>query len=151
MGDEDEESEEYKEAAEDENDRLEEEELQKRMADPRVDTASELIMAITKPTVKKKYTKYVSRDLAVGNIPKNRPEIVDQVRRYISLMSDFIFLDAPEFRTIEMADIYNADLKAFLSALRSVGGFERKQQTTLTTIKGKLGGEGESKSKFGLK
>ena len=124
----------------------EEEEGVRRTIDPRVDTSTEFLLAITKPTVRAKYAKYVSRDLSVSNIPKNKLEYIDTVRRYISLINDFIFLDLKD-----MADVYNADLKALLNVLRSIDGFERKQQGTVTRIKGVVVGEAGKIGKWGLK
>lgn len=130
---------------EDEEDYLEEEDL-KRTIDPRVDTSTEFLLAITKPTVRQKYAKYVSRDLSVSNIPKSKLEYVDLVRRYISIINDFIFLDLKD-----MADVYNADLKALLNVLRSIDGFERKQQGTITRLKGLTAGESGGTGRWGLK
>ena len=133
---------------EDREDDREDEEMRK-VINPRVDTSAELILAITKPTVRQKYMKFVSRDLAVSNIPKNRLDMLDQLRRYVSLISDFIFLDTPQYPLLMMADVYNADLKAYLNLLRSVGGFERKQQTTITSRKESFKGE-EKGNRWGM-
>jgi len=118
----------------------------RRTIDPRVETPTDFLLAITKPTVRAKYAKYVSRDLSVSNIPKNRLEYVDLVRRYISLINDFIFLDLGA-----LADVYNADLKAMLNVLRSIDGFERKQQSTVTRVKGLTSGEAGVKVPWGAK
>lgn len=115
----------------------------KRLLDPRADTSPELILALTLPTVDKTYSKFVSRDLAVGNLPTL--EHVGLVRKYISLINDFLFLGLNN-----IANIYNADLKALLNAIRSYKGFERKQQTTLTMMKGGMSPPDQKKKRWGL-
>jgi hypothetical protein len=111
-----------------ENDYYEEDEAEQ--ADPRVDTNTELILALTKPGVAAKFAKFVSRDISIGFLPKNQPELVELGRKYVSLIGDFVFLGLDD-----MAQSYNADFKTFLGLNRSVGGFERKQQTTTTVNK----------------
>lgn len=120
----------------------------KKSTDPRVDSSAELILALTKPTVEKRYGKFVSRDLAVSNIPKrSAPLWIPVIRRHVSIISDFLFMDLSE-----MANVYNADLKTILNVLRSIDGFERKQQSTITTKREGYGGLPVKRTgRFGLK
>jgi hypothetical protein len=130
-----------------EDDEYEDEELE-RVVDPRAETSPELILALTRPVVKKEHSRFVSRDLAVTFIPKNKDEYIILARKYISIIMDFNFLSTKAYPTENMADVYNADLKAMLNLLRSIDGFERKQQVTERKIKTETGGE---KKRWGLK
>ncbi len=117
-----------------EDDEYDDEELE-RVIDPRADTSPELTLAMTRPAVAKKHSRFVSRDLAVTFIPKNKPEYIDIVSKYVSIIMDFDFLHTKKYPTMIMADNYNSEMKAKINLWRSIEGFERKQHGTTRRIR----------------
>jgi hypothetical protein len=95
--------------------------------EPRVETSTEFLLEATKPTVNAIYDNFISRDLAVGYLTD--PKQVGLIVMYASLISDLLFI-----KRNFIAHVYNADLKAFINANRSMDGFERRQETTVTSI-----------------
>lgn len=89
------------------------------------------------------YHSFVTKDLAVSKLSREDVELINWDFRLIDL---FIFLGVPE-----MARVYHAEMLARINALRSIDGFERIQQSTVTQIlrkhveeerrKGLLGGK----------
>jgi len=92
----------------------------------RAETSTEYNLAITRPEVAKRHSKFISRDLTVSNIPKgSSDQTIARANQYVSLILDFC-----ELGLSEMAEIYDSQFKANISLLRSIDARERKIQVT---------------------
>jgi hypothetical protein len=76
------------------------------------------------PFTNSKYHKWLTKELATSNI---RREDMLTLRMDERLIAYSEYLDLPE-----MAKDYHFDVEWFLQTSRSIDGFERKQQSTLT-------------------
>jgi len=71
------------------------------------------------------YHSRLSKELALGNI---RREEVGLILQYHQVINLFIDLHLPD-----VADIYHAELMAYLDACRGIDGFYTRQKNTITT------------------
>jgi len=92
-----------------------------------IESVGDMAEFITVPTIDKAYREYVTKDMAVSYFKSEK--WVQIVMKYFSLIEDFIFIKTPN-----IAKTYDAELKALITSLRSVDGFERERLTTITQV-----------------
>lgn len=71
------------------------------------------------------YHQMVTKDLAVSKLTREDISIVEQE---LSLITQFL-----NNEMYEMADVYHSEMIGRITGFRSIGGFERIQQTTVKT------------------
>lgn len=120
-------------------------------AKTRLETSTEFgefLVTPTKAMKKSVYAKFVQKDMAVSNLPKGDTWVFF-LMKYQQLIDNLIFLSLDGERTIhdkvkgtsytvpkfnpiiEVATVYDSEKLSFLGLLRSVGGFERKELSTV--------------------
>jgi len=92
-----------------------------------IESVGDMAEFITVPTIDKAYRNYVTKDMAVSYFKSEK--WVHIVVKYFGLIEDFIFIKTPK-----IAKTYDAELKALITSLRSVDGFERERLTTITQV-----------------
>ena len=129
-----------------ENQRYEDEEDSDIMEErgPRVEDIVGLAKYHSSPTKldHSNYHKFLSKELAIGNL-ENR-EDVRLVQRKFNLITLFTFLNLPE-----IAKIYHAEMLVKVNGMRSIKGFERLAQTTISHSISKTVNQPERKGLLG--
>lgn len=122
-----------------------------KVAQQRIETTTDfntyLITPIMPDITKSDYHKFVTKDTAVSFFPKSMGmKPVFLCLKYFQLLSDFVFIGCGD-----MALIYDAELKAFVNAMRSIEGFERTKLTEFGIVKTDKTGKNSSWFKGGGK